>query len=198
VATILVRPSWPGEEHVRSRFAQSLHELGAGPYPFPGLDGDAGAAVASMERVLRSALTVLARRNGLNDATGEFAELLAWHRGWLAFLLACRNDLRTTWEHFTPPARGVTAIVDGPIGVSVPGLQHEAYKVVRMPWRGPESGITAELADAVLAQFAGPSTLPGPSPSSGSAAHRNPLAQETQCHPDSGPLGFLISGSSTR
>jgi hypothetical protein len=157
VATILVRPSWPGEEHVRSRFAESLKDLGAAaPRPFPGLDGDAGAAVARMERVLRSELTVLARRNGLKEATGEFSELLAWHRGWLAFLLACRNDLRTTWEHFNPVTRGVTVIVDGPVGTSVPGLHTEACRVVRMPWRGQESGITAELADAVLAQFADP------------------------------------------
>jgi hypothetical protein len=156
VATILVRPSWPGDEHVWSRFADSLNEIGAAPRPFPSLDGDAGAAVARMEWVLRGELTLLARRSGLKGAAGECSELLVRYRGWLAFLLACRNDLRATWQHFTPMTRGVTVIVDDPEDASVPGLQPEACGVVRLPPGGEESGISAELAETVLAQFANP------------------------------------------
>jgi hypothetical protein len=154
VATVLVRPSWPGDEHVWGRFADSLNDLGAAPRPHPGLDGDASAAVARMERVLRDELALLARRGGLKGEVGEYAELLRRYRGWIAFLLACRNDLRTTWKRFTPMTRGVTVIEDGPEDACVPGLPPGACRIVRLAPGGDESGITLELAEAVLAQLA--------------------------------------------
>jgi hypothetical protein len=91
----------------------------------------------------------VAIRSGLDGAASVFAELLAWYRGWLAFLLACRNTLLTAWN---PPAARVTVLC-GTGAASVPGLSPAGYRVVPEPVLGQENPITPELAESVLAQF---------------------------------------------
>jgi len=149
VEVILVGPAWPDEEHVWNRFEEFLGNLGAPQRPCPALTGDPADSVAEMEQVLRDELTAVAVRSGLDGATDVFAELLAWYRGWLAFLLACRNNLLTAWE---PPAVAVT-ILSATGAASVPGLSPGAYRVVPEPILGQENPITPDLAESVLAQF---------------------------------------------
>jgi hypothetical protein len=151
VAVILVEPAWPDEEHVWYRFAEFLGNLGAVPQPCPDLDGDPCGSVARMERILRDELVAVAVRSGLDETTGAFSELLAWYRGWLAFLLACRNDLQGTWQ---APTTAVTILAAPTVATSVPGLGADEYRVVRLPALAGESRITPEVAESVLAQFA--------------------------------------------
>ncbi len=150
VEVILVGPAWPDEEHVWNRFAEFLDNLGAAPRPCPALTGDPGESVAAMEESLREELTAVAVRSGLDGASDVFAELLAWYRGWLAFLLACRNTLLTAWD---PPIAAITVLC-GTGAASIPGLSPDAYRVVSEPVLGQENPITPELAESVLAQFA--------------------------------------------
>jgi hypothetical protein len=155
VTAILVRPVWPGEELVRSRFAEALSKLGAPGRPCPELGGDPAAAVAQMAQVLKEELIALAASRGVNGATDAFAELLAWHRGWLAFLLACHNDPTVAW------AGSATEVIvlSGPADHhTVPGLSHDGYRVcpvpvISHPGLGQEDPITPELAEVVRAQI---------------------------------------------
>jgi hypothetical protein len=147
-STIVVRPTWATDEHVWTRFDEFLSDLRAAPRPCPSLDGDAHEVVARIEDIFRGELNVLARRSALKEATGAFTELLAWHRAWVAFLLAGRNDQQMTW------AGGVTIIADGPAAGTLPGVDPGAIQVVRIPPQ-PQYPVTQEIADAVYAQFAG-------------------------------------------
>jgi hypothetical protein len=150
-AVILAGPAWPDEKHVRDRFAEFLDHLRAPQCPCPDLDGDPRDSVAQMEQALRDEIVAVALRSGLSGVPDAFAELLAWYRAWLAFLLACRNDLQATWE---TPTTAVTILAATVAAASVPGLGPDAYRVVEVPVLGQEKPITPELAEAVLAQFA--------------------------------------------
>ena len=147
---ILVGPAWPDEEHVRARFAEFLDHLRTPRRSCPDLDGDPHDSVARMQQALQDEIVAVAVRSGLDGATGAFAELLAWYRAWLAFLLACRNDLRATWE---TPTAAVTVLAANAGAVSVPGLDPDAYRVVEVPVLGQKKPITPELAEAVFAEF---------------------------------------------
>lgn len=154
VTAILVGPVWPDEEHVRSRFAEALSNFGVPDRPCPALDGDPDTAVGRMEQVLKEELDALAASRGVSGAAKAFGELLAWHRGWLAFLLACHNDPPMTWESATTTARTeVIALSRSTADVTVPGLSQDAYQRYHAPVLNEEDPITPELAGCVLAQL---------------------------------------------
>jgi hypothetical protein len=151
VTAILVQPTWPDEEHIRVRFAEFQAKLGAASRPCPDLDGDPCHAVAQMEQILSDGLAALASRNGLGGSIEAFSDLLAWYRGWLAFLLACRND--------PPTARAtemvsVKVLTDVPACVTVPGLGPDAYQISRLPTLDQATPVPPELADFVITQLA--------------------------------------------
>lgn len=127
VTPILVRPSWPGTEHIAYRFAEFQANLGAGSRPCPDLDGDPWGCVAGIEQLLREGLAELAARHGLEAAAPAFSELLASYRASLSFLLACRNDR---------PARTLSDAV-----------------TVLEPTDEPRDAVTPELARLVLDQI---------------------------------------------
>jgi hypothetical protein len=150
VTAILVGPAWPDEEQVRNRFAEALSNFRVPGRPCPDLDGDPAAAVARMEHVLKEELDALAARRGLNGAAKAFAELLAWHRAWLAFLLACHNGPPMAWATATTELIVLTGSTGGH---SVPGLSHDAYQLYQAPILREQDPITPELAESVLAQI---------------------------------------------
>ncbi|HLJ99156.1 MAG TPA: hypothetical protein VKU39_04520 [Streptosporangiaceae bacterium] len=150
VTAILLGPVWPDEEHVRSRFAEALSNFRVPDRPCPALDGDPDTAVARMEQVLKEELDALAASRGVNGAAKAFGELLAWHRGWLAFLLACHNDPPIAWEN---AATEVIALSRSTADVNVPGLSQDAYQRYQAPVLSEEDPITPELAACVLAQL---------------------------------------------
>jgi hypothetical protein len=144
VTAILVGPAWPDEDHVRSRFAEFLSNLGAAGRPCPEFDGDPAATVARMAQVLDEELIAVAASRGANGAAGAFRELLAWYRGWLAFLLACHNDPPMAWASSAPEV----IVLSGPADrCTVPGLGQGAYRLCQVP----VISITPELAESVLA-----------------------------------------------
>ena len=153
VTAILLGPTWPDEEHIRHRFGEALSAFQSPGRPYPGLDGDPPAAVARMEQVLKEALDALAASQGLNSAGKAFAELLAWQRGWLAFLLACHHDPPLAWDN---SAIKVIVLSGTEGGHSVPGLSQEAYQLCKAPVLDEDDPIMPELAESVLAQIGRP------------------------------------------
>jgi hypothetical protein len=156
VTVILVQPAWPDEKHVWNRFAEFIANLGAADRACPDLDGDPAESVARMERALRDELTTIASSQGLDEAADAFTELLTWYRAWLAFLLACHNDLAR--HDGLPTARPsgaltVTALTGTASDAIVPGLAPADYRVVRMPVLDQEAPVTAELADFLQTLF---------------------------------------------
>ncbi|MFC0003412.1 hypothetical protein [Micromonospora siamensis] len=151
VTTILVGPVWADLAHVRRRFAETLTNLGAAVRPCPDLDGDPVAAVARMEHVLKAEVDALAASRGLDSAADAFSELVGWYRGWLAFLLACHNDPRKTWD---TARTTVVALAAPATQVTIPGLSVGAYRLEEVPALAQDEPITPELAEAVLAYVA--------------------------------------------
>jgi len=150
VTAILLRPTWPGEENIRTLFAEFQANLGAANRPCPDLDRDPCRAVARMAQILRDEMIAVAVSRGLGESTDAFSDLLAWYRAWLAFLLACRNDSPISW---VTEAAAVKVLTDAPAGVAVPGLSPDAYHISRLPILDQEAA-TPELAEFVLAQIA--------------------------------------------
>ena len=101
VSVILVGPAWPDEERSGTGSLNSCRTWAPPNAPALELRGDPAAAVARMERVLDEEVTAMAASQGVDGAADVFAELLAWYRGWLAFLLSCHNDPPMTWP--VPP-----------------------------------------------------------------------------------------------
>jgi hypothetical protein len=151
VTAILVGPAWPDAENVRHRFAEALSNFRVPERPCPELDGDPAAVVARMEDVLKEELDALAARRGVNGAAKAFAELLAWHRGWLAFLLACHNDPPMAWA---TAATELIVLSGSAGGHRIPGLSPEAYQLHQAPILHEQDPITPELAESVLTQIA--------------------------------------------
>lgn len=151
VSVILVGPAWPDEEHIWNRFAEFLSNLGAAERACPELRGDPAAAVARMERVLDEEVTAMAASQGVDGAADVFAELLAWYRGWLAFLLSCHNDPPMTWP--VPPA-DVVVLTSPEASAVVPGLGPDAYQHIQIPALRGDDPVTPELVECLLAQFA--------------------------------------------
>jgi hypothetical protein len=145
---ILVEPTWPDSEHVGIRFADFQRNVGATVLPCPDLDGEPLAVLAEMERVLRGGLAEAAAARGVSAMSGVFEDLLAWYRGWLTFLLACRNDVPVT-----VPAGGavVRVLTHGRGEAAYSRLNPAARQVIELPF--PTESVTPELTDHVVAQL---------------------------------------------
>lgn len=148
VTAVLVQPAWPDDELVRAKFEEYLSKFGPTARPCPDLDEDPWLVVSAMEQIFRDEMTALAAGRDLSGSMGAFADLLVWYRGWLAFLLACRND--TSIEQAVGRA-AVMVLSDSPSTVEVKGLSRDAYQVRELPAPQPAGPITRELADLIAA-----------------------------------------------
>ena len=148
VTAILVQPTWPGNDHITERFAEFQEKLGMSGYPCPDLDGDPWSCVAEMEQLMREGLARVAKQLGLGTPPLAFIELLVSYRTWLAFLLACRNDLPAK-----APSDGVTVSVltDEPDFV-LPGAGPGRCRITTPPPAERPDDVTPELARVVLEQ----------------------------------------------
>jgi hypothetical protein len=156
VAVILVQPTWPGGEHVWDRFAEFTANLGVADRARPDLDGDPAESVVRMEAMLRDELAAIAAGRGAGETADAFTELLAWYRAWLAFLLACRNDLAR--HDGRPTARpsaalSITVLAGTASDAVVPGLAPGEYEVVQVPVLDQDPAISAALADFLRTLF---------------------------------------------
>jgi hypothetical protein len=148
VSAILVQPTWPDAEDITVQFADFQRKLGLGSRPCPDLGGDPWSWSAEMERSMREGLNGLATRLGLAAPPLAFAELLEAYRAWLAFLLACRNDL--------PPkapcaALTVSVLTDEPDFV-LPGTSPGECRITPLPPAERPNAMTRNLAKLVLEQ----------------------------------------------
>lgn len=148
VTAILVQPTWPGTDHVTGRFAELQGKLGAGGVVCPDLDGDPWLCVAGMERLMREGLAGLVSRLGVGGGSLAFSELLVSYRTWLAFLLACRNDLPVM-----APSDGVavSVLTDEP-GFVLPGAGPGRCRITLPPAAERPDAVTPALARLVLEQ----------------------------------------------
>ncbi|MFC8849266.1 MULTISPECIES: hypothetical protein [unclassified Micromonospora] len=147
VTAILVEPTWPGPDDVVGRFAEFQGKLGAAR-PCPALDGDPWSCVAGMQRLMREDLTAMAQRVGLDTVPPAFTELLVAYRTWLAYLLACGNDLPAK-----PPAEAVEiTVLSREPGFVVPGTAPGRSRVVEPPPGEPDA-VTPDLVRLLLEQI---------------------------------------------
>jgi hypothetical protein len=144
VSVVLLNPSWPDDEMVTVMFDEFLDKFATGTRPCPDLDADASTVVLAMEQVFRDEMTALAASRGLTDSMGAFSDLLLWYRGWLAFLLAGRNDAPV---EMTTGQAEVTVLSDSPSTRTVEGLSKNAYRVCELPQ--PTDTVTVEVAKIV-------------------------------------------------
>ncbi|MEO7260637.1 MAG: hypothetical protein ABI047_05185 [Jatrophihabitantaceae bacterium] len=149
VTAILVQPSWPGTEHVAARFAEFQGKLGADSSPCPDLEGDPWDCVAGIEKIFRAGLVELAAQLDLDPDHLSFTTLLGTYRGWVSFLLACRND-----QPAQAPSDAVTVSVltDEPDFV-LPGTSPGRCRVTPPPPLDRPDAVTPELAKLVLDQI---------------------------------------------
>jgi hypothetical protein len=150
VTSVLVNPSWPGDDHVTAMFAEFLARFGTASRPCPDLDSDPCLVVSEMEQVFREEIIALAASRGLSGSAGAFSELVVWYRAWLAFLLAGRNDAPIRQATGRAP---VTVLSGDLSAVTVPGLSRDAYLVRELPSQ-PGGGVTREMAEIVAAYVA--------------------------------------------
>jgi len=151
VTALLVRPTWPDEQHIKAQFAAFQANLGAGSHECPDLDEDPRLSLARMEEILRGELARMAASIGL-ASTDAFGDLLTYYRGWLAFLLACCND-----RPVAPAAGKATVKVVAPgavAGAAIPGLSPHAYQIIRIPAADQQDAAQVAIADFVLTQIA--------------------------------------------
>jgi hypothetical protein len=148
VTAVLLQPAWPDDELVAEKFAEYADKFGRTARPCPNLDADPERVVAEIEHIFRDEMSALAAGRDLTDAMGAFGDLLVWYRGWLAFLLACRNDAGVGR---TGGRAAVTVLSDSPSTVAVKGLDRSAYEVMELPSPQPAGPVTAELAEHVAA-----------------------------------------------
>jgi hypothetical protein len=149
VTTILLQPTWPDEAQIRDLFAEFQANLDGARRPCPNLDGEPVSSVAAMEEILREAMTAAAARRGVEESADVLSDLLLWYRAWLAFLLACRNDVPAG---LTPEA-AVRVLTNAPAGVTVPALTPDAYKLKHVHIPDQVDSATAELAALALAEI---------------------------------------------
>jgi hypothetical protein len=149
VTAILVRPTWPGTDHVTERFAEFQGKLGVGRHLCPDLDGDPWSCVVAMEQLMREGLAGLAKRLGLGTPPLAFSELLVSYRTWLAFLLACRDD-----QPAKAPSEGVavTVLTDEPDFV-LPGTGPGRCRITTPPAAERPDAVTPDLAKLLLDQI---------------------------------------------
>lgn len=151
-SAVLLRPSWPSDETIKTTFATLAGNLGARQLPCPALDDDPDRCVRNMEELLRTQLELLATSQGLDPAADTFAELLMTYRSWLAFLVACRND------SLTEPAAGptaVTVLAEEPDTITVPGLSAGQFAAHPLPPADDDNPVTPAIADLLITQIAG-------------------------------------------
>jgi hypothetical protein len=148
VTAILVQPTWPSTEDIAEQFAEFQGKLGLGTRLSPDLDGDPWSCIAGMERFMREGLAGLAARLGLGAPPPAFAELLVSYRTWLAFLLACRNDLpaKAPFDALT-----VAVLTDEPDFV-LPGTGPGRCRITPLPPSERPGAVTPDLAKFVLDQ----------------------------------------------
>lgn len=149
---VLLRPTWPDTDSVRTNFATLAANLGARELPCPVLDGDPDHCVQLMEELLSAELKALVTSQGLDASASTFGELLLTYRSWLAFLLACRNDSLTGG---TVRAAAVKVLTEADGGVTVPGLAAGQFEVCPLPVLDEDNPITPEVIDLLVAQIAG-------------------------------------------
>jgi hypothetical protein len=148
VTAILVHPTWPGsDENIAERFAEFQGKLGASTR-CPDLAGDPWSCIAGMEQLMREGLAALAARLGLEAAPLAFSELLVSYRTWLAFLLACRNDLPA---RAPSAAVAVSVLTDEPDFV-LPGTGPGRCRIAPPPSAEEPDAVTPDLAKLVLDQ----------------------------------------------
>ncbi len=148
VTAILVRPTWPGTEHITERFADFQGKLGAGSHLCPDLDGDPWSCVAGMEQLMKEGLAGLAKRLGLGTPPLAFSELLVSYRTWLAFLLACRND-----QSAKAPSGGVAvSVLTDEADFVLPGTGPGRCRITPPPPAERPDAVTPELVKLVLDQ----------------------------------------------
>lgn len=146
VTAVLLQPAWVDDELVTEKFVEYLSKFGPTTRACPDLDGDPGQVVTAFEQLFRDEIDALAQSRNLAGAMGAFEDLLVWYRGWLAFLLACRND--TSLDAAVGRA-AVTVLSDSPSEITVPGLAKDAYEIRELPSPQPAGPVTAELAKLV-------------------------------------------------
>lgn len=148
VTAILVEPTWPGTEDVIGRFAEFQGKLGAGR-PCPDLGGDPWSCVAGMEQLMREDLTAMAKRVGLDSVPPAFSELLAAYRTWLAYLLACSNDLPAK-----PPSDAVEiTVLSREPDFIVPGTAAGRCRITPPPPGDEPDAVTPDLVKLLLEQI---------------------------------------------
>lgn len=148
VTAILVEPTWPGTEDVTGRFAEFQGKLGVGSRSCPDLDGDPWSCVAEMEKLMREGLAELATRLGLSAAPPAFSELLATYRTWLAYLLACRNDLPAK----APSDAVAMSVLTHEPDFILPGTAPGRCRITPPPPAERPDAVTPELVELVLGQ----------------------------------------------
>jgi hypothetical protein len=150
VTAILLEPTWPDEQQLAEVFAEFQANLGATVQPCPGTEGDPVSAVLRMTEILRAQLSAMAASRGLDASADVFGELLSRYRAWLAFMLACGNDVPVTLAR---GAATVKILTSAPAGMVVPGLAPGCYEIG--PISGPSNGSspTANLAEIALAEI---------------------------------------------
>jgi hypothetical protein len=150
VTAILVQPTWPGTEHVTERFAEFQRKLGAGSGPCPDLEGDPWDCVEGIEKIYRAALVELAAGLNLDPDNPSFTSVLGTYRGWVSFLLACRND-----QPAQAPSDAVTvSVLSSEPGFVFPGTSPGRCRVTPPPSLERPDAVTPELARLVLDQIA--------------------------------------------
>jgi hypothetical protein len=147
---VLLRPSWPEAKGIEETFATLAANVGARQLPCPDLDGDPDLCVRRMEKLLGAELQTLVTSQGLDGSADTFGELLLSYRSWLAFLLACRNDPRTSW---TGGPTAVRVLTEAPDAVTVPGLAAGEFQVSPLPVLDEDNPITPEVVELLVAQI---------------------------------------------
>ncbi|MET7426932.1 alpha/beta fold hydrolase [Dactylosporangium sp. NPDC005555] len=148
VTAVLVQPAWPDDDLVADKFAEYLSKFGKATRPCPDLNADPSQVVAAMEQIFRDEIDALAASRDLTGSMGAFTDLLVWYRGWLAFLLACRNDPST---NRAAGRAAVTILSDSPSTLEVKGLGEDEYQMRELSTPQPAGMVTRELADLVAA-----------------------------------------------
>lgn len=101
-AVVLLRPVWPDTALVREILDDLRAEVrsglrGATATATPELAGGPDAALDAALGVLRADLDALAAQHGIDPRGRTIADLYGRYRGWLGYLLAAREALRTPW-----------------------------------------------------------------------------------------------------
>lgn len=149
VRALLVRPAWQDRPALYTTFRENLLELGRADPPAPEESLPAADLLGWMEAQLERELDKLAAGHGLSASHEAFVELLARHRGWLSFVLACAD---------AAPARlpaglevlSLEATSPGPpIALDPP----RGYRISRHALLDEAEILVPELADLVLGQI---------------------------------------------